>query len=81
MAVGSLDNIVAHGTVFEKLGPEEPLHTVPLGEANFRVCIDFVIEKDAILPVPIPGEVNIVGEATGYHVAWPKNLILLGNEV
>ncbi|KAH7864735.1 hypothetical protein Vadar_033245 [Vaccinium darrowii] len=36
LAVGSLDNIVAHGTMFEKVGPEEPLHTVPLGEANFR---------------------------------------------
>lgn len=79
--MGSLDNIVAHGTMFEKVGPEEPLHTVPLGEANVRVSIDFVIQKDAILPVPIPGEMYVVGDATGYHVAWPKNLILFGNEV
>ncbi|XP_058201697.1 uncharacterized protein LOC131316371 isoform X2 [Rhododendron vialii] len=80
LAVGSLDNIVAHGTMFEKVGPEEPLHTVPLGEANVRVSIDFVIQKDAILPVPIVGELYVVGDATGYHVAWPKNLILFGNE-
>jgi hypothetical protein len=45
------------------------------------VYIDFVIKKkDAILPVPIAGEVYIVGEATGYYVAWPKNLVLLGDE-
>ncbi|KAH7849778.1 hypothetical protein Vadar_022857 [Vaccinium darrowii] len=80
LAVGSLDNIVAHGEMFEKVGPEEVVHTVPLGDAYVRVYIDFVIKKDAILPVPIAGEVSIVGEATGYYVAWPKNLVLLGDE-
>ncbi|KAI8529959.1 hypothetical protein RHMOL_Rhmol11G0016600 [Rhododendron molle] len=80
LVVGSLDNIVAHGTMFEKFGPEVPLHIVPLGEANVCVSIDFVIQNDAILPVPIPGETYVVGDATGYHVAWPKNLILFGNE-
>ncbi|KAH7857346.1 hypothetical protein Vadar_011573 [Vaccinium darrowii] len=80
LAVGSLDNIVAIGKMFEKVGPEEVVHTVPLGDANVRVYIDFVIKKDAILPVPIVGEVYIVGEATGYYVAWPKNLVLLGDE-
>ncbi|KAF7113226.1 hypothetical protein RHSIM_RhsimUnG0147600 [Rhododendron simsii] len=78
--VGSLDNIVAHGTMFEKVGPEEPLHTVPLGEANVLVSIDFVIQEDVILPIPILGETYVVGDATGYHVAWPKFLILFGNE-
>ncbi|KAH7837447.1 hypothetical protein Vadar_014009 [Vaccinium darrowii] len=80
LAVGFLDNIVAHGEVFEKVGPEEVVHTVPLGDAYVRVYINFVIKKDAILPVPIPGEVYIVGEATGYYVAWPKNLVLLADE-
>ncbi|KAI8529971.1 hypothetical protein RHMOL_Rhmol11G0017500 [Rhododendron molle] len=80
LAVGSLDNTVAHGTMFEKFGPDVPLHIVPLGEANVCVSIDFVIQKDAILPVPIPGETYVVGDATGYHVAWPTNLILFGNE-
>ena len=81
--MGSLDNIVAHGELFEKVGPEEVVHTVPLGDAYVRVYIDFVIKKkkDAILPVPIAREVYIVGEATGYYVAWPKNLVLLADEV
>ncbi|KAH7838044.1 hypothetical protein Vadar_021409 [Vaccinium darrowii] len=81
LALGSVDNIVAHGTMFWKSGPNEVLHTTPLGEGNMRVCIDVVKVSNAILPIPIPGEASTIGEAVGCHVAWPKNLIYFAPEV
>ena len=81
MAVGTIDKIVARGMIYEGVGPDEVIHTVPLGEANVRVSIDIVIIKEALLPIPIPGEANKVGEAIGYQVAWPRNLVLVGDEV
>lgn len=81
LAVGSINNIVANGTMFEKVGPNELLHTTPLGEANMRVSIDVVKVREALLPIPIPGEAATVGEAVGCHVAWPTNLILFAPEV
>ncbi|KAH7847454.1 hypothetical protein Vadar_026240 [Vaccinium darrowii] len=79
LALGSINNIVAHGTTFWKSGPNEVLHTTPLGEGNLRVCIDVVKVSDAILPIPIPGEATTGGEAMGCHatskdVEWEKNL-------
>ncbi|XP_028096532.1 uncharacterized protein LOC114296432 [Camellia sinensis] len=80
LAVGSIENTVAHGTVYERIEPNEPIHTVPLGESNVRVSIEVVIQKDAPLPIPISDEMLIVGEAVGFFVAWPKNLVLVGDE-
>ncbi|KAF5955025.1 hypothetical protein HYC85_007881 [Camellia sinensis] len=34
LVVGSLENIVAHGTMYERTGPQEVIHTVPLGKFN-----------------------------------------------
>ncbi|XP_028064774.1 uncharacterized protein LOC114267891 [Camellia sinensis] len=53
---------------------------VPLGEANLHVSIQVVIQNDAHLPIPIPDEMFIVGEAVGFFVAWPKNLVLVSDE-
>ncbi|KAF5943770.1 hypothetical protein HYC85_017847 [Camellia sinensis] len=80
LAVGSIENIVAHGTVYEKIKPNEAIHMVPLGESNVRVSIEVVIQKDALLPIPISDEMLIVGEAVRFFVAWPKNLVLVGDE-
>lgn len=79
--MGSREHIVAHGTMYERTGPLEKIHTVSLGSANVRVSIDFVIVEDALLPIPIPGEAATVGEALGYQVAWPKNLVVVNYEV
>ncbi|CAL5415884.1 unnamed protein product [Camellia sinensis] len=80
LAIGSIENIVAHGTVYERIEHNEAIHTVPLGESNVRVSVEVVIQKDAPLPIPIPDEMHIVGEALGFFVAWPKNLVLVDDE-
>ncbi|XP_028098409.1 uncharacterized protein LOC114298098 [Camellia sinensis] len=80
LAIGSIENIVAHGTVYERIEHNEAIHTVPLGESNVRVSVKVVIQKDAPLPIPIPDEMLIVGEAVGFFVAWPKNLVLVSDE-
>lgn len=79
--MGSVNNIVALGTMFWKSGPNELLHTVPLGEDHMRVSIDVVKVKDALLPIPISEEVATVGDAVGCFVAWPKDLIFFAPEV
>ena len=54
---------------------------VPSGKFNVQVSVDVAIVKDAPLPIPIPEEMTIVGEAIGCQVAWPKKFILVNNEV
>ncbi|XP_028096032.1 uncharacterized protein LOC114295933 [Camellia sinensis] len=81
LVVGSLENIVAHGTMYERTGPQEVIHTVLLEKFNVRVSVDVAIVKDAPLPIPIPEEMTIVGEAIECQVAWPKKFILVNNEV
>ncbi|GMP28940.1 hypothetical protein CsSME_00004273 [Camellia sinensis var. sinensis] len=70
LAIGSIENIVAHGTVYERIEHNEAIHTVPLGESNVH----------APLPIPIPDEMFIVGEAVGFFVAWPNSLVLVDDE-
>lgn len=67
--------------MYERVSSDETIHTLPLGELNVRVCVDFVIIPHALLPIPIPGEATSVGEAVGYELAWPKNLVLVNDEV
>lgn len=78
--MGSIENIVAHGTMYETVSSDEAMHT-QLGDSNVCVTIDFVIVPYAHLPIPVPGSVTLVGEAVGYQVAWPKNLVLVDDEV
>ncbi|KAG5562854.1 hypothetical protein RHGRI_005547 [Rhododendron griersonianum] len=80
LAVGSIENIVAHGRMYERVSSDETIHTLPLGELNVRVYVDFVIIPHALLPIPIPGDATSVGEAVGYELAWPKNLVLVNDE-
>lgn len=55
--------------MYERIEPNEAIHTVPLGESNLHVSIQVVIQKDVPLPIPIPDEMFIVGEAVGFFVA------------
>ncbi|KAI8523445.1 hypothetical protein RHMOL_Rhmol13G0074100 [Rhododendron molle] len=80
LAVGSLNNVVADGTVYKSSGPNERIHTVPLGEGNLRVLIDSVKVGHANLPIPIPEVAATVEEALGCFVAWPKSHILFAPE-
>ncbi|KAI8543010.1 hypothetical protein RHMOL_Rhmol08G0185500 [Rhododendron molle] len=80
LAVGFIENIVAHGRMYERVSSDETIHTLPLGELNVRVCVDFVIIPHALLPIPIPGDTTTIGEVVGYELAWPKNLVLVNDE-
>ncbi|KAL5714941.1 hypothetical protein ACHQM5_016836 [Ranunculus cassubicifolius] len=76
LALGSKNNIVAKGSVFPKMGPDERLHTVPLGEENLRVSIAYPIQKTALLPIPFD-EYTTVGSAMGVPLAWPKEFVII----
>ncbi|KAF7134397.1 hypothetical protein RHSIM_Rhsim08G0143200 [Rhododendron simsii] len=80
LAVGSIENIVAHGRMYERVSNDETIYTLPLGELNIWVYVDFVIIPHALLPIPIPGDATSVSEAVGYELAWPKNLVLVNDE-
>lgn len=79
--MGSIEFIVAHGTMYETVSSDKSTHMLPLRDSSVRVTVDFVIVSHAHLPIPVPGSMTLVGEALGYQVAWPKNLVLFGNEV
>ncbi|VFQ73125.1 unnamed protein product [Cuscuta campestris] len=77
LAVGSVDNIVAHAKVYGFSRMDDlTLHGEKLGEEYAKVSITEAI-KDVDIPVPIPGEVLTVEQAKGTFVAWPKELIVL----
>ncbi|KAK9277312.1 hypothetical protein L1049_006852 [Liquidambar formosana] len=75
LAVGTINNIVAHGTVFDRESPDEKIHTVMLGESYRRVSVNYVLSPNALLPVPIPDEMTTLRDAHKSYVAWPKDLI------
>ncbi|KAK9268999.1 hypothetical protein L1049_000767 [Liquidambar formosana] len=74
LAVGSLTNVVARGIVVESMGPT--VHSIPLGDKNVRVAIDFAIDGNALLPIPVGDDLVTVKQAIGSHVAWPKMLVV-----
>nr|KYP66998.1 hypothetical protein KK1_013315 [Cajanus cajan] len=64
--------LVAIGRVFEG---GSTIHGVPLQPDWTRVVVDQV--QDAAAPVPLPNtEVQLVGQATGTFLAWPKRLVM-----
>jgi hypothetical protein len=46
-----------------------------------RVSITKDFSPNAILPIPVPGEMDIVKDAIGSYVAWPKEFIIFGVQV
>ncbi|XP_074355059.1 uncharacterized protein LOC141693794 [Apium graveolens] len=82
LAIGSLSNIIAYAKTDEVIAPEgceEKIHGVILGEDNVRVSITQVIQGDAKVPFPIGDEIVTVEQAIGTLIAWPQNLIAIGN--
>lgn len=80
LAVGSINNVVSHGTIIEVDAANHTVHGVPLGEGNIRVAIDASLDEQALLPIPVTEELVTVGQAVGSHVAWPKHLVKLMDE-
>ncbi|KAK2635187.1 hypothetical protein Ddye_029979 [Dipteronia dyeriana] len=65
MSIGSLENIVAIGTIIE------------MKSLLFLVSVDVVINEDAMLPIPNEVEgLLYLKDAIGYHILWPKELIV-----
>ncbi|XP_073303361.1 uncharacterized protein [Primulina huaijiensis] len=74
MAVKEHENVVAYGTIISEGGPNVMIHHVPLGEENFKVSIDVVLDEKAQLPIPIKFGPTIINDAIGVIVGWPKEL-------
>ena len=67
LALGSLDNIVAIGTIIEVVvqSSNQVIHGVPLGEENVRVSVNRSVIDNAKLPFPINDEIMTVHDAIG----------------
>lgn len=52
------------------------VHGVILRPGHLRVSVDGIIKPDALVPVPIAGEIEMVRQALGSHLAWPQHLIV-----
>lgn len=71
-----IDNKVAFGVVFSDDGElSKDIHGIPMKSGCLRVSVDGCISPNALLPVPIPGEMETVEQVVGAHVAWPENMI------
>ena len=65
MAIETKENVVAVGTIILECG------------VNFLVVVDASYELNAPLPVPIPNQITTIGEALGYQVLWPTQMVSL----
>ncbi|KAL6538136.1 hypothetical protein OROGR_012124 [Orobanche gracilis] len=63
--------LVALGRVLEG---GSTIHGVPLSDDLVRVTVVDIRDADAEVPIPT-SEINIVGEAVGGFIAWPKRLV------
>ncbi|KAI3876165.1 hypothetical protein MKW98_029117, partial [Papaver atlanticum] len=72
---------VAKGKVIRSKS-SDMLHNVRIGKGNVRVLVKVALKPSFCLPIPLKGEEEIflVGEAEGYHVAWPKKLAIKGKK-
>ncbi|XP_075503860.1 uncharacterized protein LOC142541136 [Primulina tabacum] len=52
------------------------IYHVPLGEENFKVSIDVVLDEKAQLPIPIKFGPTIINDVVGVIVGWPKELVI-----
>lgn len=72
----NIENKVAFGMVLEEDSMNQLVHGMPMPSGCARVLVDGIIQKDALVPVPVRGEIEKVQEAVGSQLAWPRNLIV-----
>ena len=65
MAIGTKENVVAAGTIVIECG------------VNFLVVVDASYDPNALLHVPIPSQITIIGDAIGHQVLLPTQLVIL----
>ncbi|XP_073283460.1 uncharacterized protein [Primulina huaijiensis] len=76
LTVKQRENVVEYGTIISKGGPNIMVHHIPLGEQNFKVFIDVVLDEEAELPIPIKSGPRIIKDAVGTIVGWPTELMI-----
>ncbi|PQQ04178.1 uncharacterized protein Pyn_14040 [Prunus yedoensis var. nudiflora] len=57
------------------------VHNVPLGKGNIRVAVNYALQGDSPLPIPVKGVLETVEDAIGSQVAWPQDLIVFDDKV
>ena len=62
--------------MIENVAPNFVVHGVPLGIYNYRVSIDVCFDDDALLPIIIGDDPVKVKDFVGFHVAWPRSLVI-----
>lgn len=72
----NLDNKVAFGMVVDDGDMDALVHGLPLKPGFLRVSVDGIMKPDALVPVPIAGEIETVHQAVGSYLPWPKDLII-----
>lgn len=70
-----IDNKVAFGFAFSRDGFCDFIHGKAMPPGCLRVSVDGFIREEALVPVPVVGEIETVLQAVGSHVAWPEELI------
>ncbi|KAL6138181.1 hypothetical protein ACLB2K_063466 [Fragaria x ananassa] len=74
LVIGSLDNIVAEGTIVIGVDSiSQTIHGVPLAAENIRVSVTKCLVENALLPVPARDDILFVCDTIGTCVAWPKD--------
>ncbi|XP_040361866.1 uncharacterized protein LOC121049252 [Rosa chinensis] len=78
LAIDSLDNIMAEGTIIQVdvESCKQTIHGVPMAEENARVSITKSIVANALLPIPINDEILFVRDAIGTCIAWPRDWVI-----
>ncbi|KAL1826336.1 hypothetical protein ACET3Z_004748 [Daucus carota] len=79
LAVETIENKVAFGLLFDDEDMNKSIHGVALQPGCARVSVDGTIQGDALIPIPIKGEIEIVDQAVGSYMSWPRDLIILPN--
>lgn len=76
LAVDHIHNKVAFGVAFPREGNFcDLIHGKDMPLGCLRVSVDGFIKEEALVPVPVVGEIETVLQAVGSHVAWPEKLI------
>lgn len=58
------------------------LHCIPLEEGYVRVQFEVAEKSEFNTPLPKPcDDANLIGEAPGYFLAWPRKLVSMELEV
>lgn len=66
--------------VFQRKWSQEVVYGVSLTENDVRVVINIIFDGSDPLPIPVAGNIETINDAIGFHVQWPKNLLVLYRE-